>query len=51
MYNNSGWDIEWHAGTGATHHITYDMTNLKLRSDAYTNLKLKSDDYNDTCQF
>ncbi|KAA8518196.1 hypothetical protein F0562_015670 [Nyssa sinensis] len=33
--NNGGWENDWHAGTGATHHITHDMANLNLKSDDY----------------
>ena len=34
--NNGGWENDWHADTGATHHITHDMANLNLKSDDYT---------------
>jgi histone deacetylase 1/2 len=34
--NNGGWENDWHAETGVTHHITHDMANLNLKSDDYT---------------
>ena len=34
--NNGGWENDWLADTGATHHITHDMANLNLKSDDYT---------------
>ncbi|KAJ0008186.1 hypothetical protein Pint_30275 [Pistacia integerrima] len=32
------WDTKWHANTGATHHVTYDLNNLNLRNEDYQGL-------------
>ena len=32
------WDNDWHDNTGATHHVTNDLTTLNLKDDDYIGL-------------
>ncbi|KAJ0091945.1 hypothetical protein Patl1_25897 [Pistacia atlantica] len=36
--NPTNWEIEWHASTGATHHLTNDASNLSQHNNKYNGL-------------